>query len=112
LLVRAMIAAAHIDGRIDETEHQRILASAQRAGFGPSEHEALARELAAPHPPNLLLGQVRDPEMAAQFYLVTLLAIDRDNDAEQSYVRALPLVLQIPPQRVAEIHAQLGLAPG
>ena len=111
LLVRAMIAAAHIDGRIDETEQQRILASAQRAGFGPGEQQALARELATPQPPNQLLGQVRDPEMAAQFYLVTLLAIDRDNDAERSYVRALPLVLQIPAQRVAEIHGQLGLAP-
>ncbi|MCA9620051.1 MAG: tellurite resistance TerB family protein [Myxococcales bacterium] len=109
LLVRAMIAAAQIDGQIDAAEQQRIVEGAAHAGFGPAEQQALQRELASPQPPNVLLGQVRGPDLGAQFYLVTLLAVDLDNDAEKTYVRALPLVLQLPPEKVAEIHQQLGV---
>jgi uncharacterized membrane protein YebE (DUF533 family) len=109
LLVRAMIAAANVDGVIDAAERQRILQGAANAGFGPDEKQALERELAAPHPPNVLLGQVRSPELAAQFYLVTLLATDMDSDVEKTYVRALPVVLSMPETKVAEIHQQLGV---
>jgi uncharacterized membrane protein YebE (DUF533 family) len=111
LLVRVMIAAANVDGRIDDGERQRILQGAERAGFGAGERAALERELAQPQAPNVLLGQVRDPEMAAQCYLVTLLAVDRDSEVERTYLRALPLVLQLPGEKVAQIHAQLGAPP-
>ena len=47
--------------------------------------------------------------MASQFYLVTLLAVKLDSEVEQTYTRALPLILRIPQARVAEIHRQLGL---
>ncbi len=105
-----MIAAANIDGCIDQQEQQNIVAGAERAGMGPAERQALTAELNAPHAPNLLLGQVHDLELAKQFYLVTLLAIDRDSEVEQIYVRALPLILRIPAADVAQVHQQLGIA--
>ncbi len=105
-----MIAAANIDGCIDTQEQQQIVAGAERAGMGPAERQVLTAELGAPHAPYGLLGQVHDHEMAKQFYLVTLLAIDRDSEVEQVYVRALPLILRIPNDEVAQIHQQLGIA--
>jgi uncharacterized membrane protein YebE (DUF533 family) len=106
-----MIAAANIDGQIDSAERDRILKGAASAGFGPEEQQALETELANPHAPNVLLGQVRRPDLAAQFYLVTLLATDLDSDPERTYVKALPLILQLPPAKVGEIHQQLGVPP-
>jgi uncharacterized membrane protein YebE (DUF533 family) len=111
LLVRAMIAAAAIDGQIDPTERQAIVAAAGRAGLQGAELAALERELASPHRPAALLGQVNSPELAKQFYLVTLLAIDVDAPSEHAYVAGLPGMLGLSAESVQAIHQQLGRAP-
>jgi uncharacterized membrane protein YebE (DUF533 family) len=111
LLVRAMISTAAIDGQIDPTERQRIVDRATRAGLAQAELEALGRELDAPVAPYVLLGQVRSRELAEQLYVVSLLAVQVDNEAEKTYLRALPLVLGMRADEVARLHARLGVAP-
>jgi uncharacterized membrane protein YebE (DUF533 family) len=111
LLVRAMISTAAIDGQIDPTERQRIVDRATRAGLAQAELEALGRELDAPVAPYVLLGQVRSRELAEQLYVVSLLAVQVDNEAEKTYLRALPLVLGMRSDEVARLHARLGVAP-
>ena len=108
LLVRAMIAAAYVDGGLDPAERGRIVAGAENAGMGPNERQALERELGAPRVPCRLFGDVTDPSVAKQIYLVTLLAIDRDTPAERAYVAGLPFFLGLSPADVAAIEQQLG----
>ncbi len=108
LLVRAMIAAAYVDGRLDETERANIVQAAESAGLGPSERQALEHELSHPWRPNVLFGSVEDVALLRQIYLVTLLAIDRDSPVEQAYVAGLPLFLGLSPTDVATIHQELG----
>ncbi len=108
ILVRAMIAAAYVDGRLDESERGNVLKAAANAGMGDAEKSALEQELQNPHKPNELFGAVRDHELKKQIYLVTLLAIDRDNATEQAYVAGLPLYLGLTPADVGAIHQQMG----
>ena len=108
LLVRAMVAAANIDGHIDQQERQNIVAGLAKAGLGAAEQQALEAELRSPLPPCVLLGQVTSPALAKQFYAVTLLAIDRDSHAEQVYTAALPLIVGLSPADVSAVHQQLG----
>jgi uncharacterized membrane protein YebE (DUF533 family) len=109
VLVRAMIAAAHVDGQVDATERTRILDRATAAGLGAAERAALEHELGNPWPPYALLGAVRSRELAEQFYVVSLLAIAADTDAERAYLRGLPYVLGMRPPEVAQLHARLGV---
>jgi len=49
--------------------------------------------------------------MAEQVYVVSLLAIRVDNDAERAYVKMLPGLLSLAPERVAALHQTAGLPP-
>lgn len=109
LLVRAMIAAAYADGTIDDTERADILARLEAAGVGPAEKDLFLRELASPKPITALAGDVRSPEMAEQIYVVSLLAIRIDNDAERAYAKMLPALLKLSPEQVTAIHQKTGV---
>lgn len=111
LLVRAMIAAANADGRIDETERSGILARLTEAGVDGAERDALVAELERPVPPSALVAGVRSPQMAAQVYAVSLAAIKADTDAEKAYLRGLAAMLGLPPEKVLELHGHMGVAP-
>jgi uncharacterized membrane protein YebE (DUF533 family) len=109
LLVRAMITAAHVDGQLDPAERQRILDRATAAGLSPAERLALEGELAAPKSPRELFAEVRTRELAEQVYVVSLLAISVDTDAERGYLHSLPFVLGLSPADVAALHQKLGV---
>lgn len=104
-----MVAAANVDGQIDPAERAGILQRVAAAGLGQAEQQALTRELDAPQAPYALLSQIRSREMAEQFYLVSLVAITADSEAERSYLRGLPAMLGLRPEDVARLHGQLGL---
>jgi len=109
LLVRAMIAAAYVDGKLDGEERQHILDGAARGGMTEAERSTLDKELSQPVSPHYILGQVTDAELARQLYACTLLAIDVDSDREHAYVRGLPLMLSMSDESVKQIHDQLGV---
>ena len=48
LYIRAMIAAAAADGRIDENEQQKLIGSLQQAGLDDEAHAFLQQELQSP----------------------------------------------------------------
>jgi len=111
LLIRAMITAAFIDGQIDPDERARIMNRLAAAGLSADEQSALAREFEAPQPPFALVGQIRSPQIAEQFYLVSVLAAGTETDAERSYLKGLPAMLGIRPDDVARLHQTVGIAP-
>ncbi|HVK65584.1 MAG TPA: DUF533 domain-containing protein, partial [Polyangium sp.] len=102
---------AFIDGQIDPEERARILARLERAGLGPEDRAALDRELEAPQPPFALVGQIRSPQMAEQFYVVSLLSAGTESEAERSYLKGLPSMLGLRPEEIARLHGGLGIPP-
>ena len=104
LLIRAMIAAANADGEISATERQRVLSALDEAGGGPEERQTVERELSQPQSLDALVRSVTDPDMAEQVYLASLMAVDRDHDAERAYLAYLASRLKIAPQRAEQLN--------
>ena len=106
LMLRAMINAAKSDGQIDETEQQKIIE--QLGEVTPEEIDFVRGEMARPLD---LDGFVRSvPQgLGPQVYLMSLLGIDLDSQAEAAYLDRLAKGLGISPASANEIHAKVGV---
>ncbi len=89
LYIRAMIAAASADGRVDATEQQKILGSLGQAGLGPEAEEFLANELNNPASATDIASAVGSGEQAVQVYTAARIAIDPDTRGEQAFLMQL-----------------------
>ncbi len=108
LVLRAMIGAAKADGRIDQTEIDRILAKADDGGITPAEKAFIEAELETPADPQAIAAEAGTPELAAQAYAASILAIDIDTEAERAYLRALAAALRLPEGAVRQLHQMTG----
>ncbi|WP_114856644.1 tellurite resistance TerB family protein [Azospirillum brasilense] len=104
LLIRAMIAAANADGEISAAERQRVMAALDEAGGGPEERRIVEQELSQPQSLDSLVRSVTDPDMAEQVYLASLMAVDREHEAERAYLTYLATRLKIAPQRAEQLN--------
>lgn len=105
-LTRAMVAAAKADGRVTADERARIEAELARADVDASELDLLARELAAPLDLDRVVADATSPEIAAQIYTASLLAIDGNSAAEGGYLALLAARLGLSPELCAELEAE------
>jgi uncharacterized membrane protein YebE (DUF533 family) len=106
LMLRAMIAAAKADGEIDAEERRKL--TEHLGDVSPEELELVKREMASQTSLEDLIAEV--PEgMEQQIYLMSLLAIDLDHQAEAAYLDRLAKGLNISPQQANAIHEQLGV---
>ena len=103
--IRAMIAAAASDGRLDAAERQRILGGMKTAGVGDAAEQFLARELASPASPEDLARAAGSPEEAVQIYTAARLAIEVDTSAERSFLAALAAAANVDPELSAHVDA-------
>jgi uncharacterized membrane protein YebE (DUF533 family) len=107
ILIRAMINAAKADGQIDAQEQQNIVG--KLADVNPQEEAFIKEEMAKPL--NLdFLSQVAQ-DMAVNVYMMSLMAINLDTQAEVQYMQQLAQALGLDPQTVNGIHQQLGVTP-
>jgi uncharacterized membrane protein YebE (DUF533 family) len=104
LLIRAMIAAAAADGRIDAQEQKKILGGLQQAGLAGASQQFLAREIEAPATLDELAA-VASPEEAVQVYTAARVAVDPDAEEEHEFLVALAERLGIDDQLAAHIDA-------
>lgn len=106
LLIKGMIAAAKADGHIDEDEQKRISGEVAKLNLS-AEHKALVFD-ALNQPLNVdeLIKDIDSVELASEFYLVSLLAINSDNPAEQAYLTALANKLNLPADLVTHLQEQ------
>lgn len=107
-LVRAMIAAAKADGRIDGEEKEAIFERLKTMPLSPEEKAWVFDELSTPLDINAVVARADTPEHAAEIYAASLVAISADTAAEQAYLEALAIKLKLDPALVAEIHRQAG----
>ena len=111
LLIRAMIAAANADGVIDDRERANILQRLQTVQISEEEKAFLAQELSAPQDTADLAEAASSMELARKVYMVSLLAIEVDTEAERQYMEKLALALGLDHVAVSDIRRQFGLTP-
>ncbi len=109
LLIRAMIAAAHADGVLDDDERARIFQQFENQGLSEEEHDFMERELHAPWNAAALAASASSPDVARQVYAASLLAIEVDTPEERAYLEELAGRLRLDEAAVAAIHRELGL---
>jgi uncharacterized membrane protein YebE (DUF533 family) len=97
-ILRALIAAAKADGRIDEAEKHMISTEIGRHTDDPQLQQWLDDEVAKPLDPNEVAQSAADPAMASEMYLASVMLVDDQQDAERNYLDELAAALQIDPQ--------------
>ncbi|WP_072387547.1 tellurite resistance TerB family protein [Hyphomicrobium sp. CS1BSMeth3] len=105
LYIRAMIAAAAADGRIDEKEMNRIVGGLKQMGVDRDAEEFLANELNNPATPEELASAVHGEAEAVQVYTAARIAIDLDNEEEHDFLVRLANDLDLDQQLIAHIDA-------
>lgn len=105
LYIRAMIAAAAADGRIDGAEQQKILGGLKQAGVDAEAEEFLATELNNPATAEQLAGAVRSQEEAVQVFTAARIAIEPDTAGEHRFLSELASHLGIDRNLAAYIDA-------
>jgi hypothetical protein len=106
LLLRAMIMAVKADGRIDQGEQKRLMDHLQDAD--QSEMAFVEEQLRAPVDPQALAAETPEGQRA-QVYLMSIMAIDIDSEAERRYLRDLSSALDLDAATVTAIHERLGV---
>lgn len=104
--IRAMIAAAAADGRIDDDEQARIIGSLKQAGLDDGAEAFLANELNNPATVEDLAAGTSSPEEAIQLYTAARIAIEPDARGEQQFLAALAGALGIDGKLAQHIDAQ------
>ncbi len=105
-LIRAVVFAAKSDGHIDGAEQRAIETQLQQLRLGAEADRIVQEALAGPLDPALIADGVRSEEEALELYLVSRAVIDVDHFMEKSYLDALALALNIPPDVRREIEEQ------
>ena len=107
LMLRAMIQAAKSDGQLDDTEQEKLVG--QLGGDVDAEEAAFVRtEMAKPVDVQSLVNDTPQG-MGPQIYMMSLLAIDLDNQNEAQYLHQLAQGYGMQTAEVNDIHEQLGV---
>lgn len=106
-LVRAMIAVARADGRLDAQESQAIFQKIETLGLESENQALLVQEMGHPVDVDAIVNSAGSPEIAAEIYVASLLAVEVDNAAEKSYLAMLAARLRLPPELVTELERQV-----
>ncbi|MCY1413731.1 Inner membrane protein YebE [compost metagenome] len=105
-ILRALIAAAKADGRIDEQEKQTIYAEISRHTEDPQLQAWLDQEVQRPLDAAEVAQSARDPGMAAEMYLASVMLVDDQQDAERTYLDELAYQLKLDPDLQAHLEQQ------
>ncbi|PQZ93302.1 MULTISPECIES: tellurite resistance TerB family protein [Pseudomonas] len=105
-VLRALIAAAKADGRIDEQEQQMISNELRQHTDDPQLQQWLDAEVAKPLDAADFAEFASDPAVAAEVYLASVMLVDDQQDAERNYLDDLAGQLQIAPQLQVHLEQQ------
>ena len=90
IILTAMIDAAKADGQVDANEINKIMANLQSSGAGQEGVNYVIQKLQGPMETAKIVAAVKGrPELAAQVYSASLMAIEVDTDAERRYLDKL-----------------------
>lgn len=106
LMIRAMIQAAKSDGKLDESERQKLLS--RLGDVSPEEQRFVQDELNAPMDVEGLARQT-PRGLEQQMYTMSVMGIDLDTQKEAEYLHQFATALGLPKGQVNAIHAKLGV---
>ena len=109
-LLRAMIGATKVDGRIDPEEKQRIFKQAEALGLNDDTMSFVHDELSSPLDIDAIVAAAVGEETAAEIYAASLMAIDRSKPAEQGYLALLAARLNLDTGLVQHLNATVEAA--
>jgi len=109
-LVRAMIAAARADGKLDAEESQAVFQRIQSSSLDAEEKALLIDEMNHAADMDAIVRAGSTPEAAAELYTASLLAIRVDHPAENAYLSMLAARLKLPSTLVTELHREVSAA--
>jgi uncharacterized membrane protein YebE (DUF533 family) len=110
IIVKAMINAAKADGRIDQNEIDRIIGKLDDGGLSKEEKEFFMAEANKPFDMDAVVASAAgQPDMAAQIYAASLLAIEVDTPSEKKYMEDLATHSGMSPQVAAYIERTMGV---
>ena len=110
IIVKAMINAAKADGQIDKSEIDKIIGKLDDDGLEQKEKDFFISEANKPMDlASVVLSAANKPEMAAQIYAASMLAIEVDTVAEKRYMENLVSGLGLNAQVVAYIDSTMGI---
>jgi uncharacterized membrane protein YebE (DUF533 family) len=102
-VLRAMVAAARADGVVEPVERARILDRLQAAALPPGEQQYVLDLLGRPPDLEAVVRGVDAPELAAEVYAASALAVRPASRAERSYLDLLGARLGLDPALAAEL---------
>jgi uncharacterized membrane protein YebE (DUF533 family) len=105
-IVRAMIAAAKADGRIDADEQKAVFDRIGKLGLDPEAKAFLKAEIAKPLDPGEIAALAASPEQGAQIWLASRLTIRPDDPRERAYLKQLAARLSLAPDLLAHLERQ------
>ena len=110
IILTAMLDAAKADGQVDAEELGRITGKIKSAGIGQEGMNYLISKLQSPMETNKILAAVKGrPELAAQVYSASLMAIDVDTQAEKRYLAGLANAMGLSQSVVNNIKQIVGM---
>ncbi len=112
LILMAMINAVKSDGQVDQSELNRITGKFQELDVDGETQNYLVNQLQQPMETEKLIAAAQgQPQLAAQIYAASLLAIEVDTQAEKDYLGQLAAGMALSPQVTGRIHEMVGLQP-
>lgn len=106
-LVRAMVAAARADGRIDDAENELVFRKVDELGLDADERALLLDALRRPPDIDALVRSASSPEVALEIYAAARMAVDPDTAAERAWLQLLAARLGLDDGLVAELEQRL-----
>lgn len=90
IIITAMIDAAKADGQVDADEFQRITSSLKQNGLAQDGMNYVIQKLQGPMETAKIVAAVKGrPQLAAEVYSASLMAINVDTEAERKYLTKL-----------------------
>ncbi|MET1756353.1 DUF533 domain-containing protein [Novosphingobium sp. RD2P27] len=105
ILLKAMIAAGHADGGLDEGERERLIAIARRGIPDEARRHSLLLAIDAPPALEDVLRAVDTPELAERVYAVSAATLGHGADVNRAYLAYLAARLQLPKDIILRVNA-------
>ncbi len=105
-VVKALVAAAHADGALEDHERDRIWNYALQEKLEPSQLDALAREIENPASVEELASLASGMEMKIEIYTASRLVIGQNCAAGDTYLAALGQAMGLPPGLIRALDQQ------
>ncbi len=106
-LLKAMIAAAKVDGHIDQDEQNRISEHIETLGLEASAAEFLHSEMSGPIDPASIAALADSQEAAIELYLASLYVMGTQSHAEREYLDQLAAGLHLSPALMANLEQEM-----